>query len=220
MQRLFPSRFGWAASTRRANVQCCGEGDYRSRGYQANQTAAECGSEIFRGYPTIIYRCHLSRCSGKSSPYPAEFPKMPGHTIRLNSQWLPQNAPRHPPPDSYFRLPASPTPEIFLHKQPFIIQRHFHAPTGVTEQTTVRLRLDLVAATASVALNGHPLAADPPAQTPLLQAPATWSFPLTSLLQPFNSLVVTLTADASANPQQLPTLVAAGLVIDEPNSGV
>lgn len=219
MQRLFPSRFGWAASTRRANVQCCGEGDYRSRGYQANQTAAECGSEIFRGCLTIIYTCLLSRCSRKSFPYPAEFPKMPGHTIRLNSQWLPQNAPRHPPPASYFRLPAAPDSEIFPHKLPFVIQRHFHAPTGVTEQTSVRLRLDLVAATASVALNGQPLAADPPNQTQPLPAPAVWWFPLTSLLQPFNTLVVTLTADASANPQQLPTLLAAGLVIDEALSG-
>lgn len=219
MQRLFPSRFGWAASTRRANIQCCGEGDYRSRGYQANQTAAECGSEIFQGYPTIIYRCHLSRRSRKSFPYPAEFPKMQGHTIRLNSQWLPQNAPRHPPPASYFRLPASPPAEIFLQKIPFVIQRHFHAPTGVTEQTTVQLRLELVAANASVALNGHPLAAEAPAQLPPLPAPATWFFPLTSLLQPFNTLVVTLTAEASANPQQLPILVAAGLVIDDPNSG-
>lgn len=143
---------------------------------------------------------------------------MPGHTIRLNSQWLPQHTPRHPPPDSYFRLPASPNPEFFPHKPPFVIQRHFHAPTGVTEQTTVRLRLEVVAAIASVALNDHPLAADPPNQLPPLPAPAIWWFPLTSLLQPFNSLVVTLTADASASPQQLPTLVAAGLVIDEPHS--
>jgi len=144
---------------------------------------------------------------------------MPGHTIRLNSQWLPQNAPRHPPPASYFRLPASPGPEFFPNKPPFVIQRHFHAPTGVTEQTRVQLRLDFVAAAASVALNGQPLAADPPNQTQPLPAPTICWFPLISPLQPFNTLVVTLTADPSADPQQLPTLVSAGLVIDEPLNG-
>ncbi|MFM8476662.1 MAG: hypothetical protein ACKOEO_12815 [Planctomycetaceae bacterium] len=144
---------------------------------------------------------------------------MPGHTIRLNSQWLPQHAPRHPPPASYFRLPASPGPEFFPHQPPFVVQRHFHAPTGITEQTRVQLRLDIVAATASVSLNGQSLPADPPNPAKPLPTPAIWWFPLISPLQPFNTLVVTLTADPSANAQQPPTLVAAGLVIDEPLNG-
>lgn len=141
---------------------------------------------------------------------------MPRHTIRLNSQWLPHDAPRHPPPASYFRLPATISLEDFQKSKPFLLQRHFHAPTGITVQTTVQLRIDIVAASAGVTFNGQPVLVDrhEPAQDGA--AHDTLWFPVTSRLEAFNSLLVAINPDSTATPERLPAIIGAGLVIDEP----
>ncbi|MFM7057600.1 MAG: hypothetical protein ACKO2P_11835 [Planctomycetota bacterium] len=143
---------------------------------------------------------------------------MPRHTIRLNSQWLPPDAPRHPPPASYLRLPATDRYRNSLNPPPFVLQRQFHAPTGMTAQTTVQVRLDVVAATPTVTFNGQSVLmhSHQPAQDSSGQS--TFWFPVTPWLRPFNLLLITLNPDPSATSERPPTLVGVGLVIDDPST--
>lgn len=149
------------------------------------------------------------------SPSPSEFPKMPRHFIRLNSQWLLPSAPRHPSSTDYFRLPAPVSRTNPAEKQPWIVQRHFHAPTGITEQTSVQLQIEILHATPAIVLNGHSVSSEHHAHDPSDPGVGTFWFPITPLLQRFNLVLVELEVTPVAESLQLPTLVAVAIVIDD-----
>jgi hypothetical protein len=170
----------------------------------------------FSNCAPLLYRCNFSRCSLLFAPSPSEFPKMPRHFIRLNSQWLLPSAPPHPGSTDYFRLPAPASLTDSQEKQPLIFKRHFHSPTGITEQTTVHLQVETLAATPTMVLNGYSVS--PQNHPGDLSSPGhgTFWFPITPLLQRFNLVSVCLVpAATAANFPQLPTLVAVAIVIDE-----
>lgn len=163
----------------------------------------------------ILYRCHFSRCSLLFSTSPSEFPKMPRHFIRLNSQWLLPSAPRHPGSTDYFRLPAPVSATDLSEKHPHTVKRHFHSPTGITEQTTVHLQIETLAAIPGIVLNGQAVSPDQHSHDPAIPGAGTYWFPIKPLLQRFNLVMVELVAAAAANSPQLPTLAAVSIVIDE-----
>lgn len=140
---------------------------------------------------------------------------MPRHFIRLNSQWLLPNSPRHPGSTDYFRLPSPVSATDLSEKHPHTVKRHFHSPTGITEQTTVHLQIETLAAIPGIVLNGQAVSPDHHSHDPAIPGAGTYWFPIKPLLQRFNVVMVEFAPAAAANSPQLPTLVAVSIMIDE-----
>lgn len=140
---------------------------------------------------------------------------MPIHTIRLSNPWLLPDAPQHPAAEHRVRLPASQGTPDQQKNGPFALLRRFHSPTGLSEATTVRIRLDVAAARPELLLNGQLV--PPELHEPVAASPDQhrfW-FTVTTLLKHFNAAVVTLLPANPENTANHPTLLDAALLIEE-----
>ncbi|MGV2341062.1 MAG UNVERIFIED_CONTAM: hypothetical protein LVR18_46090 [Planctomycetaceae bacterium] len=130
----------------------------------------------------------------------------------------PMAAPQLPAPPRLHRLLSTPLPSFrdrSVGKTPHTVKRHFHSPTGITEQTTVHLQIETLAAIPGIVLNGQAVSPDHHSHDPAIPGAGTYWFPIKPLLQRFNVVMVEFAPAAAANSPQLPTLVAVSIMIDE-----